>query len=89
MRGANTVYAINKDDTGTSKTSTPKTSTPKSSSPTVNMKSVMALGYGAISAKKLASLVSSGQVTMYTKNGQIYYQKNPRYYQTKTLNLGK
>ncbi len=61
----------------------------KSSSPTVNMQSVMNLGYGAISASKLASLVSSGQVTMYTKNGQIYYQKNPRYYQTKTLNLGK
>jgi hypothetical protein len=60
-----------------------------SASPTVNMQSVLALGYGSISASKLASLVSSGQVKMYTKNGQIYYQKNPLYYQTKTLNLGK
>lgn len=51
-----------------------------SSQPTVNMKSVLALGYGAVSAKKLASLVSSGQVLMYQSNGQIYYKKNPKYY---------
>lgn len=43
----------------------------------VNTASVMALGYGAISSSKLASLVNSGQVRQYTKNGQIYFEKVP------------
>lgn len=59
-----------------------------SSEPKVNMKSVMALGYGSISASKLASLVSSGEVLKYTQNGETYFMKNPRYYATK-LSLKK
>lgn len=47
----------------------------KGQTATVNMQSVLALGYGPISASKLAELVASGKVTMYTKNGQIYYQR--------------
>lgn len=41
----------------------------------VNMNSVMALGYGAITPTKLATLVSNGEVETYTKNGQTYYRK--------------
>jgi hypothetical protein len=50
----------------------------------INMASVKALGYGAaISGTKLASLVASGEVRTYVKNGQRYYEKNPLYYKTK------
>ena len=49
----------------------------------INMTSVMSLGYGVISATKLASLVASGEVTTYVKNGQRYYKKNPLYHKTK------
>lgn len=44
--------------------------------PTNNMASILALGYGPISASKLAQLVSSGQVKRTLKNGQYYYSKN-------------
>ena len=44
--------------------------------PTNNMASILALGYGPISASKLASLISSGQVKRTLKNGQYYYSKN-------------
>ena len=50
--------------------------TSKSSTPTNNMASILALGYGPISASKLASLLSSGQVKRTLKNGQYYYSKN-------------
>jgi hypothetical protein len=62
-----------------------------SSKPTLNKASVLALGYGAISEQKLASLVSSGQVTTYTKNGQLYFQNNPKYNKLTSLQrtLGK
>lgn len=50
-------------------------SSSKSSEPTVNMSSVLALGYGPISASKLNSLVASGKVQEYEKNGQLYYKK--------------
>lgn len=44
--------------------------------PTNNMDSILALGYGPISASRLASLMESGQVTRTLKNGQWYYSKN-------------
>ena len=47
-----------------------------STTPTNNMASILALGYGPISASKLASLLSSGQVKRTLKNGQYYYSKN-------------
>lgn len=43
--------------------------------PTPNMASILALGYGPISAAKLNSLVSSGKVEEYEKDGQLYYRK--------------
>jgi hypothetical protein len=51
-------------------------SKPKSSAPTNNMASITALGYGPISASRLAELMASGQVTRTLKNGQYYYSKN-------------
>lgn len=48
----------------------------KSSTPTNNMASILALGYGPISASRLASLMASGQVKRTLKNGQYYYSKN-------------
>ena len=41
--------------------------------PTVDMKSVLALGYGPVSASKLNSLVESGQVAEYEENGKLKY----------------
>lgn len=63
---------------GTKKTAiTTNNKTSTGTSLKVNTASVMALGYGAISSSKLASLVNSGQVRQYTKNGQIYFEKTP------------
>lgn len=47
----------------------------KSSGPTVDMNSVLALGYGPISASKLNQLVSEGKVKETEKNGKLYYTK--------------
>lgn len=44
--------------------------------PTNNTASIMALGYGPISASRLAELLSTGQVTRTLKNGQYYYSRN-------------
>jgi hypothetical protein len=41
----------------------------------VNMNSVLALGYGPLSAEKLAELVAQNKVRKYEKNGQIYFEK--------------
>ena len=48
----------------------------KDSTPTNNMQSILALGYGPISAERLASLLASGQVKRTLKNGQYYYTRN-------------
>ena len=46
-----------------------------SSSPTVDMASVLALGYGPISASKLDELVSQGKIEEYVENGKIKFRK--------------
>lgn len=54
-----------------------KTSSSKSSSnntPKVNMQSVLDLGLGPISEERLDSLVRSGTVKEYEKDGQLYYR---------------
>lgn len=63
-----------------------------SKTPTNNMASILALGYGPISASRLAQLLSSGQVTRTLKNGQYYYSKNtssPNYNRLKNMGLSK
>lgn len=57
------------------KTSTSSTKKKSSSSPTIDMQSVLALGYGPISAAKLSSLVDQGVIEQYTKNGKIKFRK--------------
>ena len=52
-----------------------KTSSSKSGGLTVDKQSVINLGYGPISAKKLNSLVESGQVIEYESNGKLKYKK--------------
>ena len=47
----------------------------KSSGNTIDMNSVLALGYGPISESKLASLVKSGVVEQYTSGGKIKFRK--------------
>lgn len=42
---------------------------------TPNMDSVLALGYGPLSASRLDSLVRSGKVIEYEKDGELYYRK--------------
>lgn len=44
-------------------------------SATVDMDSVLSLGYGPISAKKLDELISSGEVIEYEENGKLKYKK--------------
>lgn len=55
-----------------SKTTKSKKST---KSPTVDMNSVLSLGYGPISAKKLNQLIKEGKVKESTKNGKLVYKK--------------
>ena len=57
--------------------------TTSSKNPTINMQSVLALGYGPISTDKLSTLVANGQVESYVKNGQTYFRKVPKYSQLK------
>lgn len=59
----------------TSKSSKTTSKSTKSSSPTVDMGSVLSLGYGPISASKLDSLVRSGKVVETQKNGKLTYKK--------------
>ena len=59
-----------------SKPKASNTGSTASKTPTNNMASILALGYGPISASRLASLMESGQVTRTLKNGQYYYSKN-------------
>lgn len=66
--------AINKDDTGSKSTVSNKTTSKETNEPKVDMKSVLALGYGPISASKLNSLVASGRVKEYEKNGKLKYK---------------
>lgn len=57
------------------KASTNSSSKNTSSSPSVDMNSVLALGYGPISAATLDKLVSSGKVKETVKNGKYVYSK--------------
>jgi hypothetical protein len=41
----------------------------------INMTSVMALGFGKLTAQRLASLEANGVIQSYVKNGQRYYKK--------------
>ena len=45
----------------------------------VNMPSVIALGYGPISAKRLAELVASGDVVVTQRGNELHFQPNPAY----------
>jgi hypothetical protein len=49
--------------------------TKSTKSPTVDMNSVLGLGYGPISAKKLNQLVKEGKVKESVKNGKLVYKK--------------
>jgi hypothetical protein len=80
--GGNGGGKIDKDESGGSsggsgidKTSSGGGSSSKTSEATPNMASVLALGYGPISAAKLNELVESGQVVEIEKDGQLYYSK--------------
>jgi len=66
--------AINKDDTGSKSTVSNKNTSKETKEPTVDMKSVLALGYGPISAAKLDEKVRSGQVKEYVENGKLKYK---------------
>lgn len=46
-----------------------------SSEPTVDMASVLALGYGPINAKALNRLIKQGKVVEYEENGKLKYKK--------------
>ena len=46
---------------------------------TINMPSVIALGHGPISAKKLAELVASCDVVATQRGNELHFQPNPAY----------
>jgi hypothetical protein len=53
-----------------------------------NMASITALGYGPISASRLAELMASGKVTRTLKNGQYYYSRNNAKGANRLKNMG-
>jgi DNA polymerase III alpha subunit (gram-positive type) len=55
--------------------STAKSTKNTSSEPTVDMSSVLALGYGPISASRLNQLVKSGVIEEYVSGGKLKYRK--------------
>ena len=61
---------------GSSSSSVSKSSSSSSSSPTIDMISVLELGYGPISEAKLKQLVQSGQVEQYTSGNKIKFRKS-------------
>lgn len=77
-KSSGTVKKSSSSGSGTANKSSSGSGTASGSSGgvTINMQSVLALGYGPISASKLASLVNSGAVTTYVKNGQRYYKNS-------------
>ena len=56
-----------------------KSSGSSKSEPTVDMNSVLALGYGPISASRLNQLIKEGKVVETEKNGKLYYTKRFNY----------
>jgi hypothetical protein len=61
------------------KTSNTKAKKTSKASPTVDMKSVLNLGYGPISPKKLNTLVKEGKAKETVKNGKLLYTKRFNY----------
>jgi hypothetical protein len=59
----------------TTKSFKQSTADDKKSEPTVDTKSVLDLGYGPISAKKLNKLVKQGKAKEYVSNGKLKYKK--------------
>lgn len=68
---------------GSSSSGIKKTS---NSNPTIDMNSVLALGYGPISEKRLDELVRSGEVEEYTMGGKIMFKKVNKSTSKKTSN---
>lgn len=57
------------------------------SNPSVDMDSVLALGYGPISAERAWELVKEGLAETYVKNGKTYFRKSSKYF--KQVQLAK
>lgn len=75
-KGADKIAGIRSN----SSTSSNKGSSSKESSePTVDMNSVLALGYGPISASRLNQLIKEGKVIETEKDGKLYYTKRFNY----------
>ena len=72
VKGGSSGGSVKKSSSGSSSVNK---SSNKSSEPTVDMNSVISLGYGPISASKLNSLVASGEVIEYEENGKLKYAK--------------
>ena len=58
-----------------SKDTSSSSSSKESKEPTVDMNSVLALGYGPISATTLNQLIEEGKVVEFEKDGKLYYSK--------------
>lgn len=79
-KGSSSGSSSNNGSSSISKNSSSSSSSSnKSSEPTVDMDSVLALGYGPISATKLNQLVKEGKVVEIEKNGKLYYTKKFNY----------
>jgi hypothetical protein len=71
------------NSTSTSKKQT--SSTKKSNNPEIDMQSVLALGYGPISEKRLSQLIDRGLVEMYVSGNKTKFRHSASYYKQKSL----
>ena len=61
------------------------TTTKKSNEPEIDMKSVLALGYGPISESRLSELVDNGLVSMYVVGDKVKFKHSAAYVKQKGL----
>lgn len=75
QKASNSVASINKNAVKTAVEKTKEAASNAKKSPTPDMKSVLALGYGPISEKRLDELIRQGKVKEYEENGKLKYKK--------------
>lgn len=70
---------------GTTISNKKTTTTKKSNEPEIDMKSVLALGYGPISESRLSELVDNGLVSMYVVGDKVKFKHSAAYVKQKGL----
>lgn len=77
--------SISKDKNTSSSSVNKSSGSAKKNQPTIDMQSVLALGYGPISEKRLSELVDNGLVSMYVVGDKVKFKHSAAYVKQKGL----